>query len=109
MGYLVQYLRYFQGYCKFRKINYGDICRFIRDICLFTSRDIGYLLPPYTSLIYRKLELTEIILSKSEQGLSKNYVLCVVKNFLVAVSLDYQLSVKMAVSNKVLYFETSTF
>ena len=46
MGYLVQYFRYFQGYWKFRKINYGDICQFIRDICLFTSRDMGYLVPP---------------------------------------------------------------
>ena len=25
------------------KNNYADICRFIRDICLFTSRDMGYL------------------------------------------------------------------
>ena len=25
-----------------RKINYGDICQFIRDTCLFTSRDIWY-------------------------------------------------------------------
>ena len=50
MGYLVQYFRYFQGYWKFRKINYGDICQFIRDICLFTSRDMGYSVPPYISL-----------------------------------------------------------
>ena len=27
-----------------------DIFWFIRDICLFTSRDIGYLVLPYTSL-----------------------------------------------------------
>ena len=45
---------YFQGYgilssiylllsgiLIFRKINYGDIFRLIRDICLFTSRDLG--------------------------------------------------------------------
>ena len=24
----------------------GDICQFIRDPCLFTSRDMGYLIPP---------------------------------------------------------------
>ena len=34
----------------FWKINYGDICQLIRDTCLFTSRDMGYLVPPYTSL-----------------------------------------------------------
>ena len=28
------------------KISYGDICEFIRDTCLFTSRDMGYLVPP---------------------------------------------------------------
>ena len=28
------------------KNNYGDICQFIRDTCLFTSRDMGYLVPP---------------------------------------------------------------
>ena len=33
-----------------RDIEYGDIWQFIKDTCLFTSRDIGYLLPPYTSL-----------------------------------------------------------
>ena len=36
------------------KNNYGDICQFIRDIGLFTSRDMGYLVPPYTSLIKGK-------------------------------------------------------
>ena len=30
----------------FRKINYGDIRKFIKDTCLFTSRDMGYLVPP---------------------------------------------------------------
>ena len=33
------------------KINYGDICQFIRDTSMFTYRDMGYLVPPYTSLI----------------------------------------------------------
>ena len=28
------------------KLIMGDICQFIRDICLFTSRDMGYLVPP---------------------------------------------------------------
>ena len=50
---------YFQGYgilssifwllsgiSIFKKINYGDICHFIRDTCLFASRDMGYLVPP---------------------------------------------------------------
>ena len=32
---------YFQGYWIFRKLNYGDICKFIRDTCLFTTWDIG--------------------------------------------------------------------
>ena len=34
----------------FWKIDYGDICQLIRDTCLFTSRDMGYLVtppPPY--------------------------------------------------------------
>ena len=57
MGYLVQYYCYFQGYWKYRKINYWDICRFTRDICLFTSRDMGYLVPPYTSLILKFLDV----------------------------------------------------
>ena len=36
-------------------MNYGDICQFIRDTCLFTSRDMGYLVPPIqASLISRK-------------------------------------------------------
>ena len=52
MGYCVQYFRYFQGYWIFRKIDYRDICQFIRDHSLFTSRDMGYLVPPYTSLFY---------------------------------------------------------
>ena len=69
MGYLVQYFCYFQGYWKFRKSNYGDICRFIRDICLFTSRDIGYLVPPYTSLyIVPAYRGFSIILSCKVQG-----------------------------------------
>ena len=42
---MVQYFCYFQGYWKFRKFNYRDFCRFIRDICLFTSRDMGYFVP----------------------------------------------------------------
>ena len=33
----------------FRKINYEDSCQFIRDTCLLISRDMGYLVPPYTS------------------------------------------------------------
>ena len=41
-----QYFSYFQGYWKFPEINYGDICQFISDACLFTSRDMGYLVPP---------------------------------------------------------------
>ena len=32
----------------YKKNNYGDICQFIRDTCLFTLRDMGYLVPPYT-------------------------------------------------------------
>ena len=32
----------------FGDICYGDICQFLRDTCLFTSRDMGYLVPPYT-------------------------------------------------------------
>ena len=28
------------------KINNEDICQLIRDVCLFTSRDMGYLVPP---------------------------------------------------------------
>ena len=36
-------------------IDYGDICKFIRDTCLFTSMDMGYIVlvtppPSYTSL-----------------------------------------------------------
>ena len=27
----------------FKKINYGDIGQFIRDTCMFTSMDMGYL------------------------------------------------------------------
>ena len=36
----------------FRKFNYGVICQFIRDTRLFTSRHMGYWVPPppYTSL-----------------------------------------------------------
>ena len=55
MEYCVQYFGYFQEYWVFRKIKYGPICQFIRDTCLFTSRDMGYLETlypePYTSLI----------------------------------------------------------
>ena len=32
------------------KHNYEDICRLIRDNCLFTSRDMGYLVPPIQAL-----------------------------------------------------------
>ena len=39
MEYCVQYFCYCQGYWLFRK-KYGDICQFIRDTCLFTSRKI---------------------------------------------------------------------
>ena len=28
------------------KINYGDICQFIRDTGMLTSMDMGYLVPP---------------------------------------------------------------
>ena len=56
MGYLVEYFGYFQGYLLLWEINYGDICQFIRDTCLFTSRDMGYLVPPiHASLIQRTL------------------------------------------------------
>ena len=40
----------------FRDIDYlgklimGIFANIIRDTCMFTSRDIGYLVPPYTSL-----------------------------------------------------------
>ena len=39
---------YFQGYRIFWKIDYGDICQFIRDTGLFTSRDINMdiVIPP---------------------------------------------------------------
>ena len=47
MGYCVQSFGYFQGYWIFWKINYGDICQFIRDARLFTLRGT-----PYTSLIH---------------------------------------------------------
>ena len=30
------------GPFNIEEINYGDICQFIRDTCLFTSRDMGY-------------------------------------------------------------------
>ena len=42
MGYFV----YFQGYLVVRIINYEDICQFTGDTCLFTSRDMGYFVPP---------------------------------------------------------------
>ena len=32
-----------------------DICQFIRDTCLFSSRDMGYLVPPYTSLNHNQI------------------------------------------------------
>ena len=35
----------------FMKINYGDIWQFIRDTCLFTSKDMGYLISTNTSHI----------------------------------------------------------
>ena len=35
----------------FWKINYEDICQLIRDTYLFTSRDMGYMVPPYTNLV----------------------------------------------------------
>ena len=41
MGYCVQYVCYFQKYWIFKKNDYGDICQFIRDTCLFTPMDIG--------------------------------------------------------------------
>ena len=40
-------LVYFQGYCIFRKNNYGDVCQFISDTGMFPLRDFGYLVPPY--------------------------------------------------------------
>ena len=33
---------YFQRCKIFWKLDYGDIYHFIRDTCLFTSRDMGY-------------------------------------------------------------------
>ena len=37
----------FNIFITFRDIEYyGDICQFIRDTCLFTSRYMGYLVPP---------------------------------------------------------------
>ena len=50
MGYCVQYIVYFQGYWVFRKLNYGDTCQFVSETCPFTSRDMGYLEPIYSSL-----------------------------------------------------------
>ena len=47
----VQYLGYFQGYWIIRKISFGGICQFITDTCLFTSRDMGYLVPPIQASI----------------------------------------------------------
>ena len=53
---------YFQGYQIFRKTNYGDICQYIRDTWLFTSRDMGYCYHPiqasYTVTIFRKCAQT---------------------------------------------------
>ena len=41
MGYCNRYFVYFQEYLICIKYNYGDICQFIRDSCLFTGRDMG--------------------------------------------------------------------
>ena len=45
------------------KFNDGDIWQFIRDTCLFTSKDMGYLVPPIqTSISYEYKLLTEHLL-----------------------------------------------
>ena len=49
MGYCVQYCVYFKIYWIFKNINYGDVCQFVRDACLFTSIDI-VLVTIYTNL-----------------------------------------------------------
>ena len=56
MGY---YPFYFQGFnilftfrdIGFMKTNYGYICQFLRDTCLFTSRVMGYLVLPIQAFI----------------------------------------------------------
>ena len=42
--YCVQYLRLLTRIVNIKE-NCGNICQFIRDTCLFTSRDMGYLVP----------------------------------------------------------------
>ena len=61
---------YFQGYWLFKKINYWDICQFIRDTCLFTSRVMGYLVPPYTSLTNGKVTTSQLDFTNESQEVS---------------------------------------
>ena len=63
----------------FRDIEYlgklfGDICQLIRDTCLFTSRDMGYLVPPYTSLIIHANQKTMLV--TCTHNLSCLYIEC---------------------------------
>ena len=39
------------------KVNSGDVCQFIRDTCLFTLRDMGYLVPPIQASLIEKDKL----------------------------------------------------
>ena len=66
MGYCVQDFGNFQGYWLFRK-KYGEICLCIRDTCMFTSVDIGYMVSPMQHLVSQSLNVRT-----GSQDMSKN-------------------------------------
>ena len=78
----------------FGKNNYRDICQFIRDTCLFTSRDMGYLVPP----IQASLRPNPVIIFKSSK--TNTCYMYVIKVLHTVVSLPLNHSWRVVVSYK---------